>query len=63
MFILEVEEVVREIMEDPCFKGHQHYRFEMEVDADNRERFFEGGSAGVGSQIGQLRYIPWTYHM
>ena len=33
MFILEVEEVVREIMEDPRFKGHQHYK--MKVDADD----------------------------
>ena len=32
MFMQEVEDVVREIMEDTRFKGHQHYRFEAELD-------------------------------
>jgi hypothetical protein len=32
MFMQEVEDVVREIMEDTRFEGHQHYRFEAELD-------------------------------
>ena len=32
MFMQEVEDVVREIMEDARFKGQQHYRFEAELD-------------------------------
>jgi hypothetical protein len=59
MFMREVEEVVREIMEDSRFRGQQHYRFEMEVDADNGQRLFGGeASAGVAFQIGQIRYTP-----
>ena len=38
MFMREVEEVVREIMEDSRFRGQQHYRFEMEVDAARLRR-------------------------
>ena len=32
MFMREVEELVREIMGDSRFKGHQHYKFEAEFD-------------------------------
>jgi hypothetical protein len=28
----EIEDLVREIMEDPFFKGNQNYKFEMELD-------------------------------
>ena len=60
-----VKEVARENIVDPHF---QHYRFEMEVDADDRERLLGGGgeaSSGVAFQIGKLRYIPRTriYHI
>ncbi len=27
-----LEDVVREIMEDPLFNGNQHYKFEMDLD-------------------------------
>jgi hypothetical protein len=63
MFMREVEDVVREIMEDPRFKGHQHYRFEAELD-ENGERLFGGeASAGVSFQIGQIRYIYFIYQI
>jgi len=61
MFMREVEDVVREIMEDTRFKGHQHYRFEAELD-EKGERLFGGeASAGVSFQIGQIRYIYCIY--
>ncbi len=28
----EIEDLVREIMEDPVFKGNQNYKFEMDLD-------------------------------
>ena len=62
MFIWgEMEEVVRKIMEDTRFKGHQHWRFEIKVDADDGERLCVcvcGVSAGVAFQIGHKRYVP-----
>jgi hypothetical protein len=52
-----LEDVVREIMEDPVFKGNQNFSFEMDVD-EAGERLFGGeANAGVSFQIGQLRYI------
>ena len=57
MFMREVEEVVREIMSDSRFKGHQHYKFEAEFDDEDRKRLWGGeASAGVAFQIGQIRY-------
>ena len=32
MFMRELEDVVREIMEDTRFKGQQHYRFQEKLD-------------------------------
>jgi hypothetical protein len=32
MFMQEVQDAVREIMEDTRVKGHQHYRFEEVLD-------------------------------
>ncbi len=32
LWIREVEDIAREIMEDPIFKGNQNYKFEMDVD-------------------------------
>ena len=56
MWMREVEEVVREIMEDVRFEGHQHFSFKMELDDDDGERLFGGeANAGVSFQIGQLR--------
>jgi hypothetical protein len=42
MFMREVEDVVREIMEDSRFKGHQHYRFEIQLDPNDGERLWGG---------------------
>ncbi len=51
----ELENLVREIMEDPIFKGNQNFKFEMNLDELGR-RFFGGEAyAGVAFQIGQLR--------
>ncbi len=32
LWIRELEDVVREIMEDPIFKGNRHFHFEMDLD-------------------------------
>ena len=54
----ELEDVVREIMEDPVFKGNQNFSFEMDVDAAGKRLFGGEANAGMAFQIGQLRYIP-----
>ncbi len=52
---LELEDLVREIMEDPVFKGNQNFKFEIDLD-EASERLFGGkANAGVAFQIGQLR--------
>ena len=57
LWIREVEDVCREIMEDPLFKGNQNFHFEMDLD-ELDDRMFDGeANAGVSFQIGQLRYI------
>ena len=53
----ELEDVIREIMEDPVFKGNQNFSFEMDVDAAGKRLFGGEANAGVAFQIGQLRYI------
>ena len=53
----ELDDVIREIMEDPVFKGNQNFSFEMDVDAAGKRLFFSEANAGVAFQIGQLRYI------
>jgi len=64
MFMREVEEVVREIMEDSRFKGQQHYRFEMKLDECDGQRLFGGeANEGVAFQIGQIRSTPCLYHV
>jgi hypothetical protein len=45
-------------MEDPVFKGNQHYKFEMDLDEAGKRLFGGEANAGVAFQIGQLRYIP-----
>ena len=54
----ELEDVIREIMEDPVFKGKQKFSFEMDVDAAGKRLFGGEANAGVAFQIGQLRYKP-----
>ena len=59
MWMKDVEEVVREIMRDERFSGHQHFHFKVSVDEDSGERLFGGeANAGVSFQIGQIRYYP-----
>ena len=58
LWVRELEDVVREIMEDPVFKGNQNFQFEMDVDEIGQRLFGGEANAGVSFQIGQLRYIP-----
>ena len=51
----DVEEVVRKIMRDKRFKGHQNLRFEACVDDDGQRVFGGEANAGVSFQIGQIR--------
>ena len=53
----ELEDLVREIMEDPVFKGNQNFSFELDLDAAGQRLFGGEANAGVAFQIGQLRYI------
>ena len=42
----ELEDVVREILEDPVFKGNQNFKFEMDLDEAGKRLF--GGEANAG---------------
>ena len=53
----ELEDVVREIMEDPMFKGNQNFKFEMDLDEAGQRLFGGEANAGVAFQIGQLRCV------
>ena len=53
----ELEDLVREIMEDPVFKGNQNFSFELDLDAAGQRLFGGEANAGVAFQIGQLRYM------
>ena len=53
----ELEDVCREIMEDPVFKGNQNFKFEMDLDEAGKRLFGGEANAGVAFQIGQLRYV------
>ena len=53
----ELEDVVREIMEDPVFKGNQNFKFEMDLDEAGKRLFGGEANAGVSFQIGQLRCV------
>ncbi len=58
MWAREMEEdVVRQIMEDPVFKGNQNYSFKMDLDEAGKRLFGGEANAGVAFQIGQLTYI------
>jgi hypothetical protein len=57
LWVRELEDVAREIMEDPIFKGNQNHHFEMDLD---QERLFGcKANAGGSFQIGQLRHMPF----
>ncbi len=64
-----IEDIIREIMEDPIFKGNQNYSFEMDLDEAGKRLFGGEANAGVAFQIGQLRYKPvyigtcWYVHL
>jgi hypothetical protein len=53
----ELEDVVREIMEDPIFNGNQKYSFELDLDEAGKRLYGGEANAGVAFQIGQLRYM------
>ena len=55
MWMRDVEEVVREIMRDERFKGHQNFTFEACLQDDGQRVFGGESSAGVSFQIGQIR--------
>ena len=55
MWMRDVEEVVREIMRDECFKGHQNFSFEACLQDDGQRVFWGRGERGVSFQIGQIR--------
>jgi hypothetical protein len=57
LWIREVEDLVRENMEDPVFKGNQNFHFEMDIDELGKRLFGWEANEGVSFQIGQLRYI------
>jgi hypothetical protein len=52
-----LDDVVREIMEDPISKGNQKYSFELDLDAAGKRLYGGEANAGVAFQIGQIRYI------
>ncbi len=58
----EIENIVREIMEDPVFKGNQNYSFKIDLDETGKRLFGGEANAGVAFQIGQLRYI-FVWHI
>ncbi len=57
----EMEDVAREIMEDPVFKGNQNFKFEMDLDEAGKRLFGGEANAGVAFQIGQLRCVISSY--
>ena len=58
LWIRELEDVVRELMEDSIFKGNQNFHFEMDIDELGKRLYGGEANAAVSFQIGQLRYIP-----
>jgi hypothetical protein len=53
----DMKDLVREIMEDPIFKGNQNYSFELDLDEAGQQLYGGEVNAGVAFQIGQLRCI------
>ena len=56
----EIEDVVRELMEDPVFKGNQNFKFEMDLDEAGKRLFGGEANAGVSFQNGQLRCVIYS---
>ena len=48
----DLDDLVREIMEDPIFKGNQNFKFEMDMDEAGKRLFGGEAKAGVAFQIG-----------
>ena len=61
LWVREIEDVVREIMEDPVFKGNQNFKFEMDLDEAGKRLFGGEANARVSFQIGQLRCVVYLY--
>ena len=64
MFMRDVEDVIREIVVETRFKGHQDYRFEAELDENRKRRddFYGGGKcrcflSDLTDQV-YLIYVP-----
>ncbi len=57
LWIREMEDVCREIMEDPLFKGDRNFHFEMDLDELGERMFGSEANAGVSFQIGQMRTV------
>jgi hypothetical protein len=53
----DLEDLVREIMEDPIFNGNQKYLFKLDLDEAGKRLYGCEANAGVAFQIGQLRYM------
>ena len=58
LWIRELEDVVRELMEDPIFKENRNFHFEMDINELGKRLYGGEANAAVSFQIGQLRYIP-----
>ena len=55
MLMRDVEEVVKEIMRDERFKGHQNFFFEACMQDDGQRVYGGEANAGVSFQICQIR--------
>ena len=60
MWMRDVEEVVREIMRDERFKGHQNFTFEASLQ-DDGERVY-GGEANAVGLLPRLSQVIPGYH-
>ena len=56
----EIEDVVRELMEDEFPQGNQNFKFEMDLDEAGKRLFGGEANAGVAFQIGQLRCVVYS---
>ena len=57
LWIREVEDVVREIIEDPIFKGNQNFHFEMDLD-ELGERIFGGKANALVRRLVRVARVP-----
>jgi hypothetical protein len=58
LWLRELEDLVREVMEVPIFKGNQNFKFEIDLDELDKRLFAGEANAGVWFQIGQMRCGP-----